>query len=59
MTRTCASRQSSAWFVVLTLCFFIAISHAQQGRRGFGPDTLPDEPQVSGFGDQRFRVVPI
>ena len=59
MTRKCSSRQSPAWFVVLTMCFFIAISNAQQGRRGVGPDTLPDEPQISGFGDQRFRVVPI
>ena len=59
MTRTCSSRQSPVWFVILTMCFFIAISNAQQGRRGVGPDTLPDEPQISGFGDQRFRVVPI
>ena len=51
--------RSPTLFVILTLCLFIAISNAQQGRRGIGPDSLPDEPQVLGFGDQRFRVVPI
>ena len=59
MTSARLPQRFSLGFVVLTMCLFIAISNAQQGRRGVGPDTLPDEPQVSGFGDQRFRVVPI
>ena len=57
--RARALRQSPTLFVILTLCLFIAISNAQQGRRGIGPDTLPDEPRILGFGDQQFRVVPI
>jgi glucose/arabinose dehydrogenase len=53
-------KRSPASFVTLTLIFFIAVSSAQQGGgRGEGPDTLPDTPQVSGSGQQRFRVVPI
>ncbi len=59
MTSARLPKRFSLGFVVLTMCLFIAISNAQQGRRGVGPDTLPDEPQISGFGDQRFRVVPI
>ena len=59
MTRSFLLRRSPASFVTLTLFLFIAISNAQQGRRGFGPDSLPDEPQILGAGDQRFRVVPI
>ena len=59
MTPARSLRQSPALFVILTMCLFIAISNAQQGRRGIGPDTLPDEAQILGFGDQRFRVVPI
>ena len=59
MTSARLPRRFSLGFAVLTMCLFIAISNAQQGRRGVGPDTLPDEPQISGFGDQRFRVVPI
>ena len=59
MTLASSPRRSPVLFVVLTMCLFIAISNAQQGRRGIGPDTLPDEPQILGFGDQRFRVVPI
>ena len=59
MTLASSLRRSPALFVILTMCLFIAISNAQQGRRGIGPDTLPDEPQILGFGDQQFRVVPI
>ena len=59
MTRSFSLRRSPACFVTLTLFLFIAISNAQQGRRGIGPDTLPDTPQILGIGDQRFRVVPI
>ena len=59
MTSARLPKRFSLGFVVLTMCLLIAISNAQQGRRGVGPDTLPDEPQISGFGDQRFRVVPI
>ena len=59
MTLASSPRRSPALFAVLTMCLFIAISNAQQGRRGIGPDTLPDEPQILGFGDQQFRVVPI
>ena len=59
MARSFLLRRSPTFFVTLTLLLFIAISNAQQGRRGVGPDTLPDEPQVLGFGDQRFRVTPI
>lgn len=59
MARSFLLRRSPTLFVILTLFLFIAISDAQQGRRGVGPDTLPDEPQVLGFGDQRFRVTPI
>ena len=58
MARSFLLRRSPTLFVILTLFLFIAISDAQQGRRGVGPDTLPDEPQVLGFGDQRFRVTP-
>ena len=58
MTLASSPRRSPALFVILTVCLFIAISNAQQGRRGIGPDTLPDEPQILGFGDQQFRVVP-
>ena len=57
--RARSPRRSPTLFVILTLCLFIAISNAQQGRRGIGPDTLPDEPRILGFGDQQFRVVPI
>ena len=59
MTRSFSLRRSPASFVTLTLFLFIAISNAQQGRRGVGPDTLPDTPQILGAGEQRFRVVPI
>lgn len=59
MAQSFLLRRSPTLFVILTLFLFIAISDAQQGRRGVGPDTLPDEPQVLGFGDQRFRVTPI
>jgi len=52
-------RRSPACFVVLTLFLCIAIGHAQQGRRGVGPDTLPDEPQLLGFGNERVRVVSV
>ena len=59
MTHASSLGRSRTLFVILTLCLFIAISNAQQGRRGIGPDTLPDEPRILGFGDQQFRVVPI
>ena len=39
MTPARSLRQSPALFVILTMCLFIAISNAQQGRRGIGPDT--------------------
>ena len=59
MTRSFLLRRSPASFVILTLVLFIAVSHAQQGRRGVGPDTLADGPQIVSAGDQRVRVVPI
>ena len=59
MTRAFSPRRSPVCLVTLTLFLFIAISNAQQGRRGVGPDTLPDESQILGIGNQRFRVVPI
>lgn len=59
MRRSSLLRRSPASFVTLTLIFLIAVSSAQQGGRGDGPDTLPDTPQILGSGQQRFRVVPI
>ena len=54
-------KRSLGVLVTITLILVVAVSSAQQGdpRRGAGPDTLPDTPQVLGTAEQRFRVVPI
>jgi len=54
-------KRSLGALVTITLILLVAVGSAQQGdpRRGAGPDTLPDTPQVLGTAEQRFRVVPI